>query len=126
MTKFTKKILAAASAGTMFLSLASPVLADNTIEIIGNGYDSENEVEVELENETSGFTECMFMTTGRRACIGKFIKTALNITGGLRKGNAWKWPVFLVPILCNFSRRRVLYLMEWMNFHSPVFCAVNL
>ena len=53
MTKFTKKILAAASAGTMFLSLASPVLADNTIEIIGNGYDSENEVEVELENETS-------------------------------------------------------------------------
>src|SRR4030067_2780188 len=37
----------------MFLSLAPPVSADNTIEIIGNGYDSENEVEVELENETS-------------------------------------------------------------------------
>src|SRR3989344_9491584 len=53
MTTFKKRFIAALSAGSMFLSLATPVLAENTIIISGNGANTTNEAEVELDNDTN-------------------------------------------------------------------------
>ena len=53
MTTFKKRFIAALSAGSMFLSLATPVLAEDTIIISGNGANTTNEAEVELDNDTN-------------------------------------------------------------------------
>ncbi len=53
MTKFSQKVLAALSAGTMLLSVVSPVLADTTLEISGNGADSVNNVNLTQSSTTT-------------------------------------------------------------------------
>jgi len=49
--------LAAASAGTMFLSLVTPALAETTIEITGNGYNSTNDATVKFTGDTTVYQE---------------------------------------------------------------------
>lgn len=59
MTKFSKRIIAAVSAGTMFLSFVGPVAATyeeesgDTITITGNGYNSDNYAKVYENNDTT-------------------------------------------------------------------------
>src|SRR3989344_517177 len=53
MTTFRKRLLAALSAGSMFLSLATPAMATTTITISENGVGSDNDAEVELSNDTT-------------------------------------------------------------------------
>jgi len=52
MTTFKRKLVAALSAGSMFLSLAAPAAAETTIILSGNGALSSNEADVELSNDT--------------------------------------------------------------------------
>ena len=49
--------MAAASAGTMFLSLVTPALAETTIEITGNGYNSTNDATVKFTGDTTVYQE---------------------------------------------------------------------
>ena len=53
MTKFTKKLFAAASASAMFLSIVGPVAAETSIEVTGNGYNSDNTAVVTQTNTTN-------------------------------------------------------------------------
>lgn len=52
MTKFTKRMVSALSAGAMLLSLSSPVMAATTLEITGNGADSTSTVKLENTGAT--------------------------------------------------------------------------
>lgn len=53
MVSYKKKVLAALSAGTLFLSLASPAMADTSLVITGNGASSDNTVEVQTNHNTT-------------------------------------------------------------------------
>ena len=53
MNIFTKRILAAVSTSVMLFSLASPVLAETTIEISGNGASSDNDAKVDMTGDTT-------------------------------------------------------------------------
>lgn len=52
MTDFKKRVAATIAAGSILLQLATPVLAQTTIEISGNGADSVNDVDVAQANVT--------------------------------------------------------------------------
>lgn len=53
MTTFKKQMVAALSAGSMLFSVVSPVFAQTTLEISGNGTDSENKVTVSNTGSTT-------------------------------------------------------------------------
>ena len=53
MTKFKKQIVAAVSAGSMFLSMATTTFAATTLEISGNGTDSKSTISAENSGSTT-------------------------------------------------------------------------
>ncbi len=53
MTNFKKQIVSAAAAGVLLLNLATPALAETTIQITGNGADSSNWSTVSQTNTTT-------------------------------------------------------------------------
>ena len=50
MTNFKKQIFSVVAAGSLLVSVATPVLADTTIQISGNGAGSDNYTKVEQTN----------------------------------------------------------------------------
>jgi hypothetical protein len=52
MTKLTKKLLSVFSASAIALNAVVPVLATDSVSISGNGYGSDNEIEIESNSET--------------------------------------------------------------------------
>lgn len=53
MTNFKRQIVSAAAAGALFLNLATPALAETTIQITGNGAGSDNQALVSQTNTTT-------------------------------------------------------------------------
>lgn len=52
MTNYKKQFISVVTTATMLLNLATPVLA-GTLEVSGNGYDSDNEIEVKTQTSTT-------------------------------------------------------------------------
>jgi len=53
MTNLKKQIFSAMTAGALLLNVATPALAGTTLEISGNGSDSDNTVDVSTSNNTA-------------------------------------------------------------------------
>ena len=53
MTDFKKKVASAIAAGSILLQLAVPAFADTTIEISGNGANSDNDALVQVQSDTT-------------------------------------------------------------------------
>lgn len=80
MTNFNKQIFSVIAAGTMVLNLATPVLADSTIEISGNGKNSDSTVNLDQNHSTT-------VTQSNVANISNNVDVKSNTGGNNAKDN---------------------------------------